>query len=29
MMQKLSELFDDDAAEAWVRATLERSAIVI
>jgi cobaltochelatase CobT len=29
MMKKLSELFDEDAAEAWVRATLERSAIVI
>jgi cobaltochelatase CobT len=29
MMQKLSELFDDDAAEAWIRATLERSAIVV
>ena len=29
MMQKLSELFDDDAAEAWVRATMERSAIVV
>jgi len=29
MMKKLSELFDEDAAEAWVRATLERSAIVV
>ncbi len=28
MMKKLSELFDEDAAEAWVRATIERSAIV-
>jgi hypothetical protein len=29
MMKKLSELFDEDAAEAWIRATLERSAIVV
>jgi cobaltochelatase CobT len=29
MMKKLSELFDEDAAEAWVRATVERSAIVV
>ncbi len=29
MMKKLSELFDEDAAEAWVRATIERSALVI
>ena len=29
MMKKLSELFDEDAAEAWVRATLERSSIVV
>jgi cobaltochelatase CobT len=29
MMKKLSELFDEDAAEAWLRATLERSAIVV
>jgi cobaltochelatase CobT len=29
MMKKLSELFDEDAAEAWVRATIERSAIVV
>ncbi len=28
MMKKLSELFDDDAAEAWVRASIERSAMV-
>jgi cobaltochelatase CobT len=28
MMKKLSELFDESAAEAWVRATLERSASV-
>ncbi len=28
MMKKLSELFDDDAAEAWVRASIERSAII-
>jgi cobaltochelatase CobT len=28
MMKKLSELFDEDAAEAWVRASIERSAIV-
>jgi cobaltochelatase CobT len=28
MMKKLSELFDDDAADAWVRATIERSAII-
>jgi cobaltochelatase CobT len=29
MMKKLSELFDESAAEAWVRATMERSAIVV
>jgi cobaltochelatase CobT len=29
MMKKLSELFDETAAEAWVRATMERSAIVV
>ncbi len=29
MMKKLAELFDEDAAEAWIRSTLERSAIVI
>ena len=29
MMKKLSELFDEDAAEAWVRASIERSALVI
>jgi cobaltochelatase CobT len=29
MMKKLSELFDEDAAEAWVRATVERSSIVL
>jgi cobaltochelatase CobT len=29
MMKKLSELFDEDAAEAWVRATVERSSIVV
>jgi cobaltochelatase CobT len=29
MMKKLSELFDEDAAEAWVRATMERSAILV
>jgi cobaltochelatase CobT len=28
MMKKLSELFDEDAAEAWIRATIERSAII-
>ncbi len=28
MMKKLSELFDDDAAEAWMRASIERSAII-
>jgi len=28
MMMKLSELFDEDASAAWVRATVERSAIV-
>jgi cobaltochelatase CobT len=28
MMKKLSELFDEDAAEAWIRATMERSALV-
>jgi len=28
MMKKLSELFDEDAAEAWVRATIERSAMI-
>ena len=29
MMKKLSELFDEDAAAAWVRASLERSAILV
>jgi cobaltochelatase CobT len=29
MMKKLSELFDESAAEAWVRATMERSAIIV
>jgi cobaltochelatase CobT len=29
MMKKLSELFDEDAAEAWIRATMERSAILV
>jgi cobaltochelatase CobT len=28
MLKKLSELFDEDAAEAWVRASIERSAII-
>ncbi len=28
MMKKLSELFDEDAAEAWIRASIERSAII-
>ena len=28
MMKKLSELFDEDASEAWVRASIERSAII-
>ena len=28
MMKKLSELFDEDAAEAWVRASIERSSII-
>jgi len=28
MMKKLSELFDDDAAQAWVRAGIERSAMI-
>ena len=28
MMKKLSELFDESAAEAWVRASIERSAII-
>jgi cobaltochelatase CobT len=29
MMKKLSELFDEDAAEAWIRASMERSAILV
>jgi cobaltochelatase CobT len=29
MMKKLSELFDEDAAEAWIRATMERAALVV
>jgi cobaltochelatase CobT len=29
MMQKLSELFDEDAADAWMRATMERAPMVI
>jgi cobaltochelatase CobT len=28
MMKKLSELFDEDAAEAWVRATIERAPAI-
>jgi cobaltochelatase CobT len=28
MMKKLSELFDEDAADSWLRATMERSALV-
>ncbi len=28
MMKKLSELFDEDAAEAWIRATMERAPII-
>ena len=28
MMKKLSELFDEDAAEAWIRATMERAPLV-
>ena len=28
MMKKLSELFDESAAEAWVRASIDRSAII-
>ena len=28
MLKKLSELFDESAAEAWVRASIERSAII-
>ena len=29
MMQKLSELFDDDAAGAWMRSTIERAAAIM
>ena len=29
MMKKLSELFDEDAAEAWIRATMERAPILV
>ena len=29
MMAKLTELFDEDAAEAWARASAEKSAIVV
>ncbi|HTR15563.1 MAG TPA: cobaltochelatase subunit CobT [Acetobacteraceae bacterium] len=29
MMKKLAELFDEDAAEAWMRATMERAAVVV
>jgi cobaltochelatase CobT len=29
MMQKLTELFDEDAAAAWARAASERAALVI
>jgi cobaltochelatase CobT len=29
MMQKLTELFDEDAAAAWARASSERAAIVV
>ena len=29
MMQKLSELFDDDAASAWARSTIERAAAIM
>jgi cobaltochelatase CobT len=29
MMKKLSELFDEDASEAWVRATIERAAAIM
>jgi len=28
MMKKLSELFDEDAAEAWIRATMERGPLI-
>ncbi len=28
MMKKLSELFDEDAAEAWIRATMERAPLL-
>jgi cobaltochelatase CobT len=28
MMKKLSELFDEDAAEAWIRATIERAPAI-
>ena len=28
MMKKLTELFDEDAAEAWARATMERAPLV-
>jgi cobaltochelatase CobT len=29
MMQKLSELFDEDAAEAWLRASMERAPTIL
>ena len=29
MMQKLSELFDDDAASAWARSTIERASAIM
>ncbi|WP_043340528.1 cobaltochelatase subunit CobT [Belnapia moabensis] len=29
MMKKLAELFDEDAAEAWQRASAERSAVLV
>ena len=29
MMQKLTELFDEDAAAAWARAASERAALVV
>ena len=28
MMKKLTELFDEDAAAAWARATMERAPLV-
>jgi cobaltochelatase CobT len=28
MMKKLTELFDEDAAAAWARASMERAALV-